>query len=124
VVEIDEEAVVLRVPRVECDRQQPLLPAAAYAAADVEERLRAQLPVHHPADPARLLDDVQLPGLAARLGDVDGRVETRDERAQAQLLALLRGRRRALAARGAWQCHRGERGDDPERPHQLLSKTL
>jgi hypothetical protein len=89
VVEVDEEAVVLRVSRMERDREQPLLAPAADAAADVEERLRSQPAVHDDADHARLFDDVQLPGLATRLGDVDRRVETRDERAHAQLLALL-----------------------------------
>src|SRR5215217_7620265 len=124
VVEVDEEAMVPRVPRVERDRQQPLLASAADPAADVEERLRAQPPVHHDADHARLLDDVQLPRFAARLRHVDRRVEAGDERAQAQLLALLLGRRGALAAGGARQRHRDDRGDDPERSHQLLSKTL
>src|SRR5215210_2626573 len=118
VVEIDEEAVVLRVARVERDREQALLPARADAAADVEERRRAQLPVHEHPDHARLLDDVELSPFAARRAHEDRRVEPGSEGPQAQL-RLLASPASGSRQRGGDECH-----DDPEATHQLLSRTL
>src|SRR4029079_8896768 len=121
VVEVDEEAVVLRVVGVERHREQPLLAAEGDAVADVEERLGLQLAVDEHADHAGLLDDVELRRLAARLRDVHGVVEPARDRAQAH---LLHGRRGALAARGTRQRHRDQDEQDPREAHHVLSRTL
>src|SRR4051794_41878053 len=76
--------MVAGVARVERDREQALLAARLDQAADVEERLSAQLAVDEHADHARLLDDVELARLAARRGYVDRRVEAAGERLQRQ----------------------------------------
>src|SRR5262249_29168744 len=62
------DAVVPRVPRVECEREEALLGAPADLAAQVEERRRAALALDEDDDPARLLDDVQAVGGGPRGG--------------------------------------------------------
>src|SRR5205814_2319181 len=64
VVEVEEEAVVPGVARMERDRQEPLLAAAPDQLADVDERLRAELSVDEHADDAPLLGDVEHAALA------------------------------------------------------------
>src|SRR5262249_10836118 len=71
---VDVEEVVLRVARMEGDRQQPLLGVAAFhPAADVEKGTPLAAGERH--DAARPLDHVEAPGLALRLRDIDGLVE-------------------------------------------------
>src|SRR5581483_5069945 len=97
---------VRRVVGVERDRQEPLLAAAHDLPADVEERRRADVPAREDADPAGLLDDVEVAGLAGRRGRVHRRLEVRDAD------EVQRGRPRSGAG------HDRERGaDGSERPH-------
>src|SRR5512132_1367995 len=124
VVEIDEEPVVLRVVRVERDREQALLAATPHDPADVQERLRAQLAVLKHEDQARLLDHVELPGLAARRADEDRLVQAGCERPETHLFLALGRSRAGLAAGSTGQRHREEREQDPERAHHFLRRTL
>src|SRR3954466_190163 len=75
--------MVLRIARVERNREQPLLTARADEPMDVEERLRAPLAVDEHPDHAALLDHVEPAALAAGSADEDRRVEAGCERAQA-----------------------------------------
>src|SRR5436309_507421 len=97
---------------MERDRKEPLLAAgAADDAADVEERGRAQPPVDEDADPARLLDHVEVVRLRARRTDEDRAVEALRDLAKAKLPTLVAAARAVRdddreSARGA----RGEKG--------------
>ena len=87
VVHVEETR--LRVVRVKRHREEPLLAAALDAVADVEERRRAALPVHEHLDHARLLDDVDVPGLGRGRRQVDRRVEAAREDAEGGLVARV-----------------------------------
>ena len=105
---VDVEAVIGRVRRVERHREQSLLPAALHDRANVEERGRR--PAHH--DPARLLDDVELPRLARRRRCVDGRVE----------MAHLQDAEPGRAGGGAGHAETAQRDEDGEQP-QCAAKS-
>ena len=87
---VDVELVVLRVARVEGEREEPALAVVEHAAAQVEERPRDLAVAHHLDRPA-LLDDVQRRRVAGRRGDVDRLVQAGRD--------LLERRRRGGACR-------------------------
>jgi hypothetical protein len=63
---------------MERDREQALLAPVGDAVVKIEERSRAQPPVHADPDPARLLDDVEVVRLAARRRDVNRLLDAGD----------------------------------------------
>ncbi len=70
---------------MEREAEQPLLATCAHAAADVEERRRAELAADDDADRPALLDDVEPAGLAARRREANGAREPADDGARTEL---------------------------------------
>ena len=78
---VDVEEMVLRIARVEGDRQQPALAARPDGVRDVEERARG-LPTTNHHDRPFALDDVQRRRVARGGGHVDRLVEAGRERVE------------------------------------------
>ena len=96
---VDVELVVLRVARVEREREETALAVVEHAAAQVEKRA-GDLPVAHHLDRPALLDDVQRRRVAGRRGDVHRLVQAGRD--------LHEGRRRARGGAG----RRGQRNEN------------
>jgi hypothetical protein len=103
-----EEPACLRVVGGECDREQALLGCRRTPRArpderpDVEERCAANRSVLDDPDDARLLDDIEAPGLTGRGREVDRPVEPACDLDGANAFTRRRGRGRlGLGVRAA-----------------------
>ena len=117
------EGVVARVGRREREPEQALLTPVDDERADVQERARLHLAALDDTDPARLLHDVDAPGLAGRLRREDGAREAAGDRDEAERRGG-RGRSRAADRDRATDDRKEERdaahpsriASDPRRP--------
>ena len=118
--EMHEHETVLRVLRVESEREQPALAVGRYVAGDVEERRREQRAVLVDADAAWPLGDEDPRGVPGRRGEEDRLIEPaadhlhESQRERAQRIVVHR-HGRGLAQRD------GHRLDRHGRTHHELA---
>jgi hypothetical protein len=113
---VDVEEVVLRVVRVERDRQEPPLAAARDLRAHVQERRLPKVSVLDDADQPGLLDDVDAVGLARRGGHVERSVEACKDLLEVEVSGAARA-----ACRAGQEQHRSRCQERPPTHHDAVT---